>query len=163
MVVIRKARLYDIKNIVDLFSEGYNTQVDIVKKYCPQHLEDFIFKDDCVEILNDFVRKTIYSKNSRIYLSEENNKPFGYIKFSLVKSSPVCKIEKFGRIDNIYIKCEYQGKGISNKLKYEAFNWFKKKGVDRFQLFVFQDNIQAIKVYEKWGFTNSLIEMRMSV
>ena len=162
MIVIRKAKLNDVDNIVDLWLEGYDTQVDIIREHCPQHLKDFIFKDDCVEILKDFIRKTIYSKNSRIYLSEENNKPFGYIKFSLVKISPVCKIEKFGRIDNIYIKAEYQGKGISSKLKDEAFNWIKKKGVNRFQLLVFQDNIQAINVYKNWGFSTSLIEMRMS-
>lgn len=163
MIVIRKAKLNDINNIVELWLEGYDTQVDIVKKHCPQHLNDFNFKDDCFDILKDFIKKTIFSNYSRIYLSEEDNKPFGYIKFSLVKNSPICKIEKFGRIDNIYIKKEYQGKEVSSKLKDEAFKWFKKKGANRVQLFVFKDNIHAINVYEKWGFSTRLIEMRMSV
>jgi ribosomal protein S18 acetylase RimI-like enzyme len=162
MIEIRKAKLKDIDNISNLFLEAYVTQADIVKKHCPQHLEDMILKMDD-NIFKDFIKKKIYSKNSVLYVSEEGKNLFGFILFSIVKNSPVYKHEKFGRIDNIYIKNEYQGKGISNQLKDVAFNWFKKKGVKRFQLFVFQNNIHAIKVYEKWGFTNRLIEMRMSI
>ena len=162
MIDIRKAKLKDIENIAELFLEAYETQVDIVKKHCPQHLEDMTLKENNAEIFKDLIKKKIYSRNCMLYVSEDNNKLFGFILFSIVNSSPIYKHENFGRIDNIYIKSEYQGKGISNQLKDVVFNWFKKRGVNRFQLFVFQDNTQAINVYEKWGFTNRLFEMRMS-
>lgn len=122
-----------------------------------------IIKINHTEIIRDLIKKKIYSRNSKIYVSEENKKLFGFILFSVVKSSPIYILENFGRIDNIYIKSEYHGRGISSKFKDVAFKWFKKKGVNRFQLFVFQDNTRAINIYKKWGFTNRLIEMRMSI
>ena len=163
MIEIRKAKLKDIDNVSNLFLEAYETQVNIVKKYCPQHLKDMIIKSENTKIFRDLIKKKIYSKRSMLYVSEDNGKLFGFILFSIEKNSLINKLEKFGRINNIYINTEYQGKGISNKFKDIAFNWFRNKGINRFQLFVFQDNSHARKVYEKWGFTNRLIEMRMSI
>ena len=163
MIEIRKAKLKDIDKISNLFLEAYETQLNIVKKHCPQHLIDMTVKSENIKILRDLIKKKIYSKISMLYVSEDNGKLFGFILFSIEKNSPINKIEKFGRIDNIYINSEYQGKGISNTFKDIAFSWFRNKGINRSQLFVFQDNRNARKVYEKWGFTNRLIEMRMSI
>ncbi|MDH3698079.1 MAG: GNAT family N-acetyltransferase [Flavobacteriaceae bacterium] len=57
---------------------------------------------------------------------------------------------------------EYRGKGI-NKLIVDALvEWAKIKGLKEIRLTVYQDNIPAIKAYEKAGFVKHLIEMRIA-
>jgi len=72
-------------------------------------------------------------------------------------------MDKYGRINTVYIEEKFRSKSISSKLKDEAFKWFKKKYITRVSLNVFPDNEKAISAYKKWGFSTGLIEMRMSV
>ncbi len=62
----------------------------------------------------------------------------------------------------MYTLEEYRGRGI-NKLIVEALlEWAKKNGLNEIRLTVYQDNIPAIKAYEKAGFAKHLIEMRIA-
>jgi GNAT superfamily N-acetyltransferase len=72
-------------------------------------------------------------------------------------------LEKFGYIAAIFVREEFRDWGISSKFKDETFKWLRRKGIENVSLNVLQDNSQAIKVYEKWGFSTILSEMRMDL
>ena len=162
-IKIRKARLNDVEKISTLHLEFVKKQDEIVEKYCPQHLDSFCFKRNSDEILRDYVRKMIRSKNGLVLLSEVDEKPVGFSISIIKKNSPFFQLEKLGLIAAVFVREEFRGLGISSKLKDESFIWLRKKGIEKVFLNVLPNNSQAIKVYKKWGFSTSLSEMRMDL
>ncbi len=67
--------------------------------------------------------------------------------------------ELYGYVGFMYVVKEYRGKGISQLILAEVFNWFKSKNIKETRLQVYQENPSAIKAYEKVGFKKNLIEM----
>lgn len=163
MIVIRKAKLKDIDLILNFEKKLIKSADDIMIKYCPQHFVDYRLKNDYGEILSKYIKGRIYSKNDAIFIAELNGKPVGHIMLSIKKSHPIFEMGRYGRINTVYIEEKFRGKSISSILKDEAFKWFKKKDINRVSLNAFPDNVKAISAYKKWGFSTSLIEMRMSI
>ena len=163
MIKIRKARLNDVETISTLHLEFVKKQDEIVEKHCPQHLDSFCLKKNYDEIVRDFVRKTIHSKNGLVLLSEVDEKPVGFSISIIKKNFPIFQLEKFGLILSIFVREEFRGLGISSKLKDESFKWLRRKGIEKASLNVLPNNSQAIKVYEKWGFSTILSEMRIDL
>ena len=163
MIVIRKAKLKDIDLIFNFEKKLFKSADDIMNKYCREHFVDYRLKKDYREILSKYIKGRIYSKNDAIFIAEVNGKPVGHMVISIKKNHPIFKMEKYGRINTVYIEEIFRDKRISSKLKDEAFKWFKKKNISRVSLNVFPDNEKAIAAYKRWGFSTSLIEMRMNV
>ena len=153
----------DINIILNFEKELLNSAVDLIKKYHPQHLIDINLRSDYKEIIIKYIRGRIFSKNDAMFISELNGKPVGHMIISIKKSFPIFEMEYYGRINTVYIKKEFRGKGISSKLKDEAIKWFKSKNINRISLNVNPDNKQALEAYKKWGLTLSLLEMRMTI
>lgn len=163
MIVIRKAKLKDIDLILNFEKKLIKSADDIINKYCPQYFADYQLKKNYEEILCKYIKGRIYSKNDAIFIAQINGKAVGHIIISIKKSHPIFKMDKYGRINTVYIEEKFRGKSISSKLKDEALKWFKKKYITRVSLNVFPNNQKAINAYKKWGFSTGLIEMRMSV
>lgn len=163
MIIVRKARVKDIDLILKFEKKLYDSAVDSMKIFSPQHMIDIALRSDYNEILFKYIKSLIYSKNGAIFISEFNRKPVGHMIISIKKSHPIFNMEYYGRINTVYINQESRGMGISTKLKNEAFKWFKSKKINRVSLNVFPDNKVAINAYQKWGLTLSLLEMRMTI
>ena len=163
MTVIRKAKLKDIDLILNFEKKLFKSADDIMKKYCPEHFIEYRLKKDYGEILSEYIKGRIYSKNDAIFIAEVNGKPVGHMVVSIKKNHPIFKMEKYGRINSVYVEELFRGKSISSKLKDEAYKWFKKKDIHRVSLNVIPENEKALRAYKKWGFSTSLLEMRMSV
>ncbi len=163
MIKIRKARLNDVETISTLWPEFVKNQNENVEKHCPQHLGGFCLKKNSDEMFRDLVRKMIHSKNGLVLLSEIDEKPVGFSTSIIKKNFPIFQLEKFGLIGDIFVREEFRGLGISSKLKDETFKWLRRQGIEKVSLNVLPNNSQAIKVYEKWGFSTILSEMRMDL
>ncbi|KGL62601.1 GNAT family N-acetyltransferase [Polaribacter sp. Hel1_85] len=79
--------------------------------------------------------------NSKIY---QKNPQYGYIGFMFVKPS-------------------FRGQKISNLILDSLKKWAKEKALKELRLDVYNNNIGAIKVYERFGFAKSLVNMRMDI
>ncbi|NND14738.1 MAG: GNAT family N-acetyltransferase [Eudoraea sp.] len=62
----------------------------------------------------------------------------------------------------MYTLQEYRGRGINKMILDSLFIWAKENGLSEIRLTVYQDNLPAIKAYEKAGFMKHLIEMRIA-
>ena len=163
MINVKKARVKDIDLIFKFEKKLYDSQIVIMKKFCPHHVEDINLKSNYKDILIKYIKSMIYSKNGAIFISYMEEKPVGYMIISIQKSHPIFNMKYYGRINTVFVNDEYRGMGISTKLKDEAFKWFKRKNITRVSLNVFPDNKQAIDAYNKWGLSLSLLEMRMTI
>jgi ribosomal protein S18 acetylase RimI-like enzyme len=96
-----------------------------------------------VAVSNDEIVACGYSRidNSKIY---QKNPQHGYVGF-------------------MYVKPAFRGQKISTILLESLKNWAKKKALKELRLDVYINNTEAIKVYERFGFTKSLVNMRMDI
>ena len=163
MIVIRKARLNDIDTLISLENELYDNQIEYLRESKSQNLGDFSLKKNSNIFLNKFILRMIRSKNGLVLIAEFEKKIAGYLIIIIKKNVPIFKLEKLAEITDLYIKEEFRGKGISNKIRDEVLKWCKIKKISSITLDLLPKNIHAKRIYEKWGFNEFLIEMRMSI
>lgn len=107
-------------------------------------LEEYV-KSERVKVVVAEVDKSIvssgyaYAKQARTYLDHEQ---YAYLGF-------------------MYTKPEFRGKGINQKVVEKLMDWAKKNQLKEVRLTVYNDNIPAIRAYEKVGFKNHINEMRV--
>jgi GNAT superfamily N-acetyltransferase len=162
-MILRKANLSDVPKIMELwkeFMEHYDNVLIRENKSLEPYLKK---KKSAAQKFRKFARKAIRSKNEAIFMAEVDGKPAGYCLMFIQKNNPIYEIEKLGYISDLFVRKEYQGMGISSRLKDEAFKWFKKKGIKYLAINVLKDNKHAHRVYEKWGFFDFSIRMERDI
>ena len=98
--------------------------------------------------------------NTYFLIAEIDGKPVGCGFVQIRSNIPTWdKNEKHGYIGLIYVREAHRGKGISSKITSELTAWVKIQGVKELRIKAFTANKQALKVYEKQGFTNLVTEM----
>ncbi len=63
----------------------------------------------------------------------------------------------------MYTAPNYRGMGINQSIIKALLQWAKKKGLSEIRLQVYDENVAAVKAYEKAGFRKNLVEMRMNI
>jgi RimJ/RimL family protein N-acetyltransferase len=63
----------------------------------------------------------------------------------------------------MYVLPEYRGKGVNQKVIAALHRWSHSQGMTELRLDVYSDNHRAIRAYEKAGFIQHMIAMRMPV
>ncbi|XHR98302.1 GNAT family N-acetyltransferase [Mucilaginibacter sp. UC70_90] len=61
----------------------------------------------------------------------------------------------------MYVLPAYRGMGVNQAIIEELKKWIVEQGLTEIRLEVYNDNIGAIKAYEKAGFKKRMIEMRI--
>jgi len=85
----------------------------------------------------------------------------GYARIE--ESKVYLKHQKHAYLGFMFVKPDHRGKGVNQKVIAALQEWAVTKNVTEFRLDVYQDNLPAIKAYEKIGFAKLMIEMRMEL
>jgi ribosomal protein S18 acetylase RimI-like enzyme len=96
-----------------------------------------------------------------VAISNEELVGSGYIKIE--NSNSYHKNSKHGYIGFIFVKPSYRGKKISSLVLESLKNWAKEKDLKELRLDVYSNNSNAIKSYDRFGFTKSLVNMRIDI
>jgi ribosomal protein S18 acetylase RimI-like enzyme len=89
-----------------------------------------------------------------------NNKVVGFIQ-GLIRYSPdYLGSLKVGYLTHIYIKPEYRGESVGQRMVDDLSDWFKSKNVHSIELQVLCGNISGIKFWESLGYKKELLQMR---
>ena len=158
-IKIRKAKLKDVSEIVEMwleFTEEHKKTT--VKNGADEKYQEK--KHNAKNIWKKWVMKSIRSRNSIVMVAESEKKLLGYVLSNIKKTPPVYKIDTYGYINDLFVKKEHRGKGISSKFKDESLNWFKKKGLKYSLIGVYSDNHGAHSIYKNWGFKDTEISMK---
>lgn len=81
-----------------------------------------------------------------------NKKLVGYVQFGRVKSDFKMATHKDRELGRLYVDSAYQDKGIGSQLLEAAFDHPDMKEAKNIFLDVWEKNLKAIKLYEKYGF-----------
>ena len=70
--------------------------------------------------------------------------------------------EFYAYLGFMYTDEDFRGMGINAQIVEELKNWSQQEGFKEIRLTVYNDNLPAIKAYEKVGFKKHIIEMRLT-
>lgn len=107
-------------------------------------LEEYVKRDDVKVVVAEMDGILVssgyaYAKSARTYLDHTQ---YAYLGF-------------------MYTVPEYRGRGINQRIVEVLMNWARKNDLIEVRLTVYNQNLPAIKAYEKAGFKEHLNEMRL--
>ncbi|MCB4798068.1 GNAT family N-acetyltransferase [Neotamlana laminarinivorans] len=142
-MVFRKATLQDLPAIIALYANDKlgKTREQFVIPLPKQYVEAF-------KNINE-------DKNQElIVLENDTNEVIGTLQLTYLQH-----LNRLGslrvQIESVHIKTEYQGKGLGKTMFQWAINRAKEKGASIVQLTSDKKRPEAIKFYQKLGFTAS--------
>lgn len=78
-------------------------------------------------------------------------------------SKPYLQHQQHAYLGFMYVHPKHRGKGINKKIIEALTQWARSKNITELRLDVYNNNLGAIKAYEKVGFTKHMMQMRMDL
>ncbi len=148
-VVVREAILEDLP-ILLAFEQGVITAE---RPFDSTLAKDPITYYDLEEmILSDKAMVLVAVADKRIIASG-----FGKLK----QAKPYLDHEIYTYLGFMFTHADYRGQGVNQRIIKELMRWSDSKGISEVRLTVYSENQSAIKAYEKFGFEQHIIEMRL--
>lgn len=118
-------------------------------------------KDGKINYYN--ISELINNDESEVFVAEidGNIVASGYAKIKTDR--PYLKHSKQGYLGFMFVDDNYRGQGLNRLINNALFKWCKSRNVFEIKLDVYNDNISAIKAYEKVGFKKHMINMRLNI
>lgn len=150
-ITIRPANLDDLETLLS-FEQGV---IDAERPFDP------CLKDGVVHYYD--IKELITANHIEILVAEQSQEIIasGYVRIDQAKAH--LKHEKQAYLGFMYVKPESRGQGINKMIVEGLKQWSKKQGVTELRLEVYAQNDAAIRAYEKVGFSNHMIEMRINL
>ena|ERR1700744_1741788 len=150
-ITTRPARLNDLDTLL-IFEQG------IVETERPF---DTTLKDGEIHYYD--LAKMIEAPDVEVIVAELGSEVIGSGYARIVESKPYLKHPQHCYLGFMYVKPEYRGKSVNNKVLQALKQWALSKSITELRLEVYNENQPAIKAYEKAGFTPNLLEMRFGL
>jgi len=143
-IKIRIAEEKDIPNIVPLAIElmRYHEKIDPFYKIC----------SNAELIWQNYINELLLDLNSRVTIAESDDEIIGYSISRIVFRPHIYEENKIGDISDCFIKQEYRGKFILQKLIKDGVTWFQSKGIRYIGGQVDIRNIRTSKLWQAMGY-----------
>jgi diamine N-acetyltransferase len=120
------------------------------------------FDDDA---MTHHYEQVLTSASNYVFIGEVDGEAVGYVQaLIVVRPENVFTFAlEYINIDQISVNPEHQGKGYGTQLTGYVFELARAKGISRVTLTVWMFNTQAIRFYEKLGFSRVLGRMEINL
>lgn len=105
----------------------------------------------------------IKSESSEVLVAVVNNEIVGSGYAKIIPAKPYLKHAEYAYLGFMYVKPDFRGKGINQKIIRKLINWAKSRNQTEVRLEVYDENVIAKNAYLKTGFTPNLLEMRLGI
>ncbi len=146
---ISKCGLEDLEKLIEI---GIETYYDTFYTNCSKEVMDSYLKE---AFAKDKILSEVKNINSHFYIAYVENKLAGYIKINTDDAQCDLKNQKGLEVERIYVKKEFKGKGIGQKLMNLGIKKARELNKDFVWLGVWEINQAAIEFYKKNGFTKA--------
>jgi ribosomal protein S18 acetylase RimI-like enzyme len=148
--MIRDFRKSDADRMREIAPRAFGTWTRLaLDKTLPKEKNSEYFIKEVNRYMDLFMRS---DRNIGILVAEEDNRVAGYIVVGLDNTRSEIYGFLWGHIISLAVHPEYHGKGLGSALIAAGLEWLKKKGVKYAEVLTDQNNIAAIRAYEKNGF-----------
>ncbi|MDO5979670.1 GNAT family N-acetyltransferase [Flavivirga spongiicola] len=150
-IIIRKATLNDLPVLLE-FEQGV---IIAERPFDPTIKEGYINYYDISELIT--------SDSSDIFVAESNGEivASGYAKIKTDRH--YLKHAYQGYLGFMFVSETHRGKRLNKMIVDALLKWCKTRNIFEIRLDVYDDNISAIKAYEKVGFKKHMINMRLDI
>lgn len=109
------------------------------------------------------ISELITQTDSEVFVAEIDNEivASGYAQIKIDK--PYLKHKQQGYLGFMFVSQKHRGNQLNKLIVDELLKWCKSRGVFEIRLDVYDENIPALKAYEKAGFKKHLINMRLDI
>lgn len=107
------------------------------------------------------LKQMILSDTAQVVVAESEGQIVGSGYAVVKKARPYLDHKEYSYLGFMYTAPEFRGQGVNRKIIQVLQDWSLQKGLQEIRLTVYVDNIPAIKAYEKVGFKQHMIEMRL--
>ncbi len=150
-IIIRKATLNDLEVLLR-FEQNI---IDTERPFDPTIKDGEIHYYDIAQM--------IIAENVEVVVAEFDGDVIGS-GYALIESSKIyLKHQKQAYLGFMYVEPSYRGQGVNQKIVEVLKHWSLEQKVTELRLEVYNDNLSAIKAYEKTGFAKHMIEMRIGL
>lgn len=107
------------------------------------------------------IETLVSDTHSKVVVATDGEKVVGSGFAVIKKASNYLKHETFVNLHFMYVEANYRGRRINALIIEDLKQWAHEQDIFEIRLTVYNDNIAAIKAYEKVGFKKHIIEMRL--
>ena len=150
-VLIRPAVLEDLETLLK-FEQG------VIEAERP--LDPFLNSGD---LYYYDIKEMITEEHTHLVVAVSENELVGSGYIKVENSKQYHKNLLHGYIGFMYVKPSFRGKRISSILLGSLKEWAKSKNLKELRLDVYHNNDNALKAYQRFGFSKSLVNMRMEI
>jgi ribosomal protein S18 acetylase RimI-like enzyme len=147
-VIVRKARLRDVPAITRLWKE----LMEHHRKKLGYGRGIFQYRKGMAGIYVRFLKKKIRARNAAVFVAEAGGKAIGHVMVSIQKRPAIYVHDSEAYIGEIFVDNRFRGRGTGSLLLKEAERWAKSKGSYSLGLNLSTDNLDALRLYERFGF-----------
>ena len=148
--IFRDAVLSDLPELLN-FEQGI---IIAERPYDPTLGEDPLSYYDLKELVLD--------PNTKVVVAEEEGGKLVASGYAVSKKARhYLDHETYAYLGFMFTDPDYRGLGINARIVDELVSWSKDQGFNEIRLTVYEDNLPAVKAYEKVGFKKHLVEMRI--
>ncbi|MDQ6844797.1 MAG: GNAT family N-acetyltransferase [Bacteroidota bacterium] len=148
-ILIRKATLEDLAVLLR-FEQG------VIKAERPF---DTTLKEDPIHYYD--IREMIVSPGTELVVAVLDHEIVGSGYARIEHSKPYLKHSKYAYLGFMYVDPGHRGKGVIQKIIETLKQWAFAQNIKELRLKVYDNNLSALKAYEKAGFARHIIEMRL--
>ncbi len=148
-ILIRKATLEDLAVLLR-FEQG------VIKAERPF---DNTLKEDTIHYYD--IREMIVSPGTELVVAVLDHEIVGSGYARIEHSKPYLKHSKYAYLGFMYVDPGHRGKGVIQKIIETLKQWAFAQNIKELRLKVYDNNLSALKAYEKAGFARHIIEMRL--
>lgn len=148
-VTVREANLDDLRDLLRFEQDLIEAErpFDPTIRTGPLHYYD--------------LEKLIRDENIGVYVAEYRGKLISSGYGMARKARHYLDHEDYAYLGFMYTDPEYRGRGVNFMVLDALKKWAKQQGLTELRLTVYDENIPAVKAYEKAGFEKHIIEMRL--
>ena len=146
---IREAQIGDLETLLDF-------EQKLIKAERPF---DECIRQDPVHYYD--IEELIMDANVAVVVAEHNGKIVSSGSCRARKARIYLDHQEYAYLGFMYTLPEYRGKGLNNRIIDYLSAWALKRDLHELRLTVYDDNIPAIRAYEKAGFSRHIVEMRL--
>lgn len=150
-ILVRKATLYDMETLLR-FEQG------VIKAERPF---DITLKPGTIHYYD--IEEMIKASHIELVVAELNGKIVGSGYARLEEAKPYLRHARHAYLGFMYVDPNYRGRGVNQKIIEALRTWSLSQNVSEMRLDVYFKNDNAIRAYEKAGFTKHMVEMRMDI
>lgn len=109
------------------------------------------------------IKALIESSDAEVIVCTVNDEIIGSAYVKIKDAQPYLRFGQYAYLGFMFVHPDHRGKGISRRIIDRLKTWAQSRGLNELRLEVYDENHNAIRAYEKFGFKKHIIEMRIDI